>query len=153
MGNMSVRDPETGYFATTNLIMLPPQASITRAEFAKLFVEGAKIEIYDGGVPYFEDIKEDHEYYSYIQTLYNLGLLDLNSTEFDPDGEINRAEALRIVLDYFDVDLKISPGAPHFEDVTEDDLYYPYVESLVSSSKGSVLEDYFNLFKKCFNNQ
>ncbi len=137
-------NPETGSYAISNILLLPPQTPITRAKFAEIFMEQADVEVYDGGVPYFEDVDEGADYYSAVQTILNLGLLDINSTYFEPNSEMRRAEALRIVMDYYDVDLQIVPGSPHFEDVSEEEYIFPYVESLFAGSKGLVFGEYFN---------
>ena len=137
-------NPNTGNYATSNLIMLPSQEAINRAEFAELFVQGADVDPYDAGVVYFEDLEEDQWYSSSIQTLFNLGLFDIDFTEYNPEEDISRAEVLRIVLDYFDVDLVIGVEAPHFEDVGEDDEIYSYVEALLADSKGGIFDEYFN---------
>ncbi|MFH1533528.1 MAG: S-layer homology domain-containing protein [Nitrospirota bacterium] len=137
-------NPETGSYAISNILLLPPQTPITRAEFAEMLVENTGIEAYDGGVSYFEDVDEGAGYYSAVQTLFNYGLFNTNSTFYEPDNEMSRAEALRIVMDYYDVDLQIAPGAPHFEDVGEEDYIFPYVESLFAGSRGIVFGEYFN---------
>ncbi|NIA02129.1 MAG: hypothetical protein GWP15_01985 [Nitrospirae bacterium] len=137
-------NPETGYYAISNILLLPPQTPITRAEFAEIFTEKADIDAYDNGVSYFEDVDEGADYSAAVQTLFNLGLLNTNSSFYEPDSEMHRAEALRIVMDYYDADLQIVPGAPHFEDVDEGKYIYPYVESLFAGSKGTVFDEYFN---------
>jgi len=137
-------NPDTGNYATSNLIMLPSQEAINRAEFAELFVQGADVDTYDAGVVYFEDVDKEQWYSSSVQTLYNLGLFDIEFTEYNPEENISRAEVLRIVLDYFDVDLVIGAEAPHFEDVVEDNFIYPYVEALLADSKGGIFDEYFN---------
>jgi hypothetical protein len=137
-------NPESGSYAISNIIYLPPQTPITRAEFAEIFTKNADIDAYDGGVPYFEDVDEGADYYSAVQTILNLGLIDIESTYYEPNSEMRRAEALRIVMDYYDVDLQIVPGAPHFEDVTEEEYIYPYAESLFAGSKGFVFGENFS---------
>ncbi len=137
-------NPETGRYAISNILLLPPQTPITRAEFAEMFMEKADIDAYDGGAMYFEDVDEGADCSSAVQTLFNLGLLNTNSSFYEPDSEMYRAEALRIVMDYYDVDLQIVPGAPHFEDVGEEEYIFPYVESLFAGSKGIVFAEYFN---------
>lgn len=137
-------NPQTGNYAVSNMLMLPPQEQMNRAQFAKLFIDFTEIKIMDNGVTYFEDISEDEWYYPYAQTLYNLGLLDTGTYNYRPTILITRGEVLRIALDYFDVDLIINDGDSHFEDVAEDHYLYPYVEALLASSAGSSFHGNFN---------
>ncbi len=137
-------NPETGNYAISNVLMLPPQENMDRAEFAKLFVDLTGEKIVNGGVNYFEDVSNDQWYYPYVQTLYNLGLLNTETYFYNPDALISRGEVLRVALDYFDVDLTVDENDLKFEDISEDNRLYPYIDALLSTSAGSSFHEYFN---------
>ncbi len=133
-----------GNYAVSNIIKINPQKELSRADFAKYLVDFAEIEIFDSGENYFTDVSVDAWYFPYVQTLYNLGLIKNEGTTFNPDELISRANSLRVVMDYFDVDLLLDEEGPHFEDVDESHYLYPYIESLYQSGGGSVFHGIFN---------
>ncbi|MDA1060705.1 MAG: S-layer homology domain-containing protein [bacterium] len=137
-------NPETGNFAISNIVKLPPQKLLTRAAFAKLFIDYTDEEIFDDGELFYEDIGLDAWYGPYVQTIYNLGLISSTSAKFRPDDEISRGDALRVVLDYYDIDLRVKSDSPHFEDIAEDHQLYPYVEALHNDSIATAFENFFN---------
>lgn len=130
-------NPDNGYYAVSNVIVFPEQEPVTKAQFAKLFVEYADIELDGDGDNHYEDLTSGEWYSLYVQTLYNLGLLDLKSLYYFPEEKITRSEALKIALEYFDVDLVIGFGAPHFDDVGEENPIYPYVEAFYMTGKSA----------------
>jgi hypothetical protein len=136
-------NPETGNYAVSNMLMFPPKETMNKAEFAKIFIDQAEIEIFDEGIAYFEDISNTEWYYPYVQTLYNLGLTDTYSYQYYPDDLITRGEILKIIMDYYDVDLVIEDNDFYFEDMSEDHSLYPYIQALKANAKGEVFEEYF----------
>lgn len=135
---------ETGYYAVSNILKFSPQKNLDRAAFAKLFVDYADIPVFDDGENYFDDVSPDAWYSPYAKTLYNLGLIKNNTYKFNPDNPITRGEVLRVVLDYFDVDLAAASGGSHFQDITSDNYLYPYVEALSATGNGGVFNEIFN---------
>ena len=87
-------NPENNYYAVSNIISFGPQKTMTRAEFAKLFVDYANVKLYNKGDINFTDVSQDSWYAPYVQTLYNLGLLSNDNFNFHPDEKISRAAAL-----------------------------------------------------------
>ena len=75
----------------------------------------------------FPDVSEDHENYQAIQFLkdegYIGGYADLT---FKPDNEINRAEAVKIIVGALDIG-QSSNSLVLFGDVVESNWYFPYV--------------------------
>lgn len=136
-------NPENGYFAVSNVLKFSPQQGLNRAEFAKLFVESADVELDSSGLNLYEDVAEDSVYAPYIQTLYNAGVLNVKEFSYRPEDPINRAEALRVVMDYFKADLKASNNDLRFEDMNIEDAIYPYIEGLFDEGKGSAFSEYF----------
>lgn len=141
---LKVTDPESGNFAISNILKFGAQKELSRGAFSKLFIDFSGEKLFEDGELYYEDVSADAWYSPYIQTLYNLGLINSNANEFYPDAIISRGEALRVVLDYFDADLRIADFAPHFQDVTEDYYLYPYVEGLYADGVATIFHDYFS---------
>ncbi len=136
---------QTNAYAVSNVLFFPAQKELNRAEFAKLFVEKTGIKLNDKGLGIFDDVKNEDWFKPYVQTLYNYGLMgDLNSKNFNPTNSITRGEVLRVVMDYFDANLK-TPKEPHFEDVQTDNYLFPYAEGLYFDGKASVFSDKLNL--------
>ncbi len=75
----------------------------------------------------FPDVSEDHENYQSIQFLkdngYIGGYADLT---FKPENEINRAEAVKILVGALDID-QSDTSLVLFGDVVESDWFFPYV--------------------------
>ena len=144
---------ETGegekFFAISNLIYLPVQRYVNRAEFTRLFIEYAGIGLDNDGKIYFKDVTIEDWYSPYVQTMFNYGLIhDSKDFIFGPDEEIGRAEMLEPLLNYFDVDLAVDEGAPHYYDVPKDHEDYFFVESLYTSGKAKALGIYFHPEKR-----
>ena len=138
-------NPETDQFAISNILSFGPQDEMTRSELAKLFVEAVDLEGTDEGITHFSDINHDEWYAPYVQTLYDLGLFDLKTYQFNPGETVSRGEVLKMVLEYFDTDLQIKKGAPHFEDVAELDEYYAYAEALYATGNARSLSENLRL--------
>ncbi|MFA4891655.1 MAG: S-layer homology domain-containing protein [Candidatus Gracilibacteria bacterium] len=142
-------DGNTDFFATSNLIYVPIQKYINRAEFTKLFTEYAKLGIDDEGKIYFDDVGEEDWYSPYVQTMFNYGLLhDPKDFAFNAEESVSRAEILEPLLNYFDVDLKVAEGAPHFYDVPKDHGDYFFAEGLFASGKAKAFGIYLHPDKK-----
>lgn len=107
---------------------------LSRAEFSKLFVKYAGLDLVDGGVEFFEDVDYGGEYGPYIHTLYNLGLIESDGPLYFPDAPATRSEVLQVVMDYFDADL-------YSENTTE--YSNPYLQALYSSKIGEDFVDSF----------
>lgn len=137
-------NPDNGSYAISNILKFSPQKELDRAGFAKLFVDYAGIDVYAAGENYFYDVNPESWYAPYVQTIYNLGLIKNDDYKYDPNMPMTRGDVLRVVLDYFDVDLSMAYGGPHFEDVGRNHYLYPYVEALFASGKGGVFGDTFN---------
>lgn len=133
-----------GYYAVSNILKFAPQKKMAKAEFAKLFIEYADVGIYDKGEILYGDVKPDDWYAPYVQTLFNLGLIDNQSSEYLPDNIIDRAEVLKVVMDYFDVDLIAEKRRSHFKDIKKSDALYPYAQALFGSNKAGVFGEYLN---------
>jgi len=137
-------DPLTGNFIASDIIKLTNRSTLTRAAFAKYFVDYSGMNLDDSGENAFDDVVTEEWYAPYVQTLYNAGLLGVDYYNFYPEQEMTRGEALKIVADYFDGELKISEAAPHFVDIAEDNPLYPYAEAFYANTKSLPFGSYLN---------
>jgi len=132
------------FFASSNLLYLPVQKNVNRAEFTRLFTKYANIELDEDGKIYFKDVSLEDWYAPYVQTMFNYGLLrDTETFIFEPDSVMTRAEILEAVLNHFDVDLDVDEGAPHYADVPKDHENYFFAESLYASGKAKAIGIHF----------
>lgn len=137
-------NPETGNYGVSNILKLGDHSDMTRAEFAKLFVDYSQIEVFDEGKSSFKDVKDDHWYAPFVQTLFNLGLADHTNMFYFPNEKITRGEVLVAVMDYFDADLVVAPGKSRFQDISGGNFIYHYTQALYKSGKAGAFGDYFN---------
>jgi len=140
---VKVVDPDTGNYAYSNILMFVNDEEINRAQFAKLFIDYAEAEIYNRGINFFTDVVEGEWYTPYVQTLFNLGLLETNEYRYYPEDVMTRGEVIRIVMDYYDADLELpEDDEPNFLDVPLESELFPYAEGLYSSPRGNAFHDY-----------
>ena len=134
-----------GSYALSDLVYMPVQDAMTRSTFVEKFVEETEMDLFLDGHMYFTDVDEDSVYSPYLKTMFNNGLLRATSDFlFFPEEVVTRAELLRSVLDYADVDLLVSDGAPHFHDVQKKSDDYFFVEAMHTDGAGRGIGIYFN---------
>jgi hypothetical protein len=131
---LKATDKNTGYYITSDVIHLVSQKALTRAAFAKYFLDSVDSALENGGANGFDDVPTDSWFAPYVQTMYNLGLLGTDNYKFYPEEFISREDALRIAMDYFDADLKNIGDSSHFNDVKQDDKLFSYAETFYSVS-------------------
>ncbi len=127
-------NPDNGYFGVSDIVEVGPQKEMNRADFVKAFVDYLKIPLSQNELLYYTDISPDQWYTPYVQTVYNLGLLNTSALSFSPEKKITRGDVLKIVMDYFEADLTQSTEK-HFKDVDGNSPIYPYVQSFLADSK------------------
>lgn len=137
------KDPETGSIAVSDVWIFSEEKPLSRGGFAKIFVEATGERVDAEGLKYFEDVEADSEYAPYVQTLYNLGLIGGESGFYSPDEPMSRGEALRIVMDYFDVDLFTETQEGEVGGVEEDYEFYPYVAAVYARGEGEFFTNPF----------
>lgn len=111
---------------------MKPDQAITRAELTKMVLKA--IEETTSGVQYsatFSDVATVDWFWAYVLKAYNLSLVSgYSDGSFGPNNSINRAEALKIILNAFDVSLvSDSEVDDDFSDVSVDDWYARYVQT------------------------
>lgn len=136
-------DPESGNFVVSNIIGLVPQKKLTRAAFARFFVEYSGVDVADEEKGYFTDVAEEDWYAPYVKTIYKLGLIKSDQFEFYPQEEMARGEALRVVMDYFDIDLADTGDKQPFADVREESYLYSYLKALFATGKAGIFGENF----------
>lgn len=131
-------------FRNSNLLYLPAQEFMTKADFVKIFVEETEMDVKQDGKNYFEDVLESDPFYPYVQTMFNHGLIaDPIDFAFNPNDAVYRADILEPLLNYYDADiLSVDEGAPHFADVNEDSSNFFFAEALYSNGKAKALGIY-----------
>lgn len=107
-----------------------PDSFITRAEFTKIIVGAFNITTTDLSkvkTATFKDVAKDSWYSSYIQTAFANNIISgYENGTFEPNKQINRAEAVKILLDA----AKIAVGTGYsakFPDVAKSSWYAPYI--------------------------
>lgn len=135
---------ETGKYLISNIIELVPQKELNRAAFAKFFVEYTGVNLTDEGTNYFEDVDEGTWYAPYVKTLYKLGLIKSNEFRFNPESPMTRGDALRVVMDYFDVDLVNEEEEQPFADINSDSPLFPYAKALFASGRAGIFGENFH---------
>lgn len=108
-----------------------PDDYITRAQFTKIAINAFEIETLPPDeiefMP-FKDVSVDEWYAPYVQAAFVWDIVSgyANGT-FKPNAYINRAEAMRILLDAAGVDVATTDYDAGFPDVDTDEWYTPYI--------------------------
>jgi hypothetical protein len=140
---LKATDPESGNYAVSNILEFSERSDLTRGEFAKLFVEKTDVSMFEDIVELFSDVPAKSQYAPYIYSLHSYGLINAETDKFYPNQMVTRGEVVRIILDYYDIDLEVGKTAPHFVDVKEDNYLYPYIETVVTTGRASIFDDWF----------
>ena len=89
----------------------------------------------------FPDVPEDHENYEAIELLDERGIINgYEDKTFGPDNSVNRAEAMKMILEALKVDTSGS-FEEKFSDVTESDWHFQYVMTAESMEIVNGYED------------
>jgi|GEM_PF-1425771 len=131
-------NPDNGYYSVSDVVAVGPQQEMNRAEFMKAFVDYLKIPLSKNEVLSYTDVSPDQWYAPYVQTVYNLGLLNTSALSFSPERKITRGDVLKMVMDYFEADLTQNTEK-HFKDVDENSPVYSYVQSFLAEGKAEGL--------------
>lgn len=134
---------ESGDYVVSNIIQFVPQKELNRAAFARFFVDYSGVNLVDEGTNYFEDVSDNSWYAPYVKTLYKLGLIKSDAFRFNPENPMTRGDTLRVVMDYFDIDLASTGETQPFKDITFDDPLSPYVKALFASGRAGIFSEEF----------
>ena len=104
-----------------------PNREATRGEYLKLMLLTSDIEVSASDETIFPDVPTGSEYEAYIETGYNLGIVEgFPDGLYRPDQTIIRVEALKIILGAAGITIDYSASTP-FPDVIPGSWYEPYV--------------------------
>ncbi len=109
-----------------------PQNEITRAELVKLLVNSKHQFPLDMNYNNcFSDVS--HQWFASAACFakQNGWVGGFADGSFGPGQALNRAEALKIVMEAYDIDVENTRSQPQFSDVSEKDWFYPYVQAAV----------------------
>lgn len=102
-----------------------PEGNINRAEFVKILVGGFREDELKGEEDCFSDV-HDEWFAQYVCAAERLGWIDgYGDGTFRPEQTINRAEAMKIVVEAFGGDTSSNEDTP--SDVRSGTWFYPYV--------------------------
>ena len=76
----------------------------------------------------FPDVQPSDWFYSYVEDLVALGVVNGSMPEYRPADNVNRAEMAKLVVEAFDLPLE-DPSEATFKDVAKSEWYYTYVET------------------------
>ncbi len=116
-----------------------PDQNITRAELVKIVVEALEESVYGMDYQgYFSDVTDDDWHWKYVEKAYELGIIGgYDDGTFGPSNDVNRAEAVKIIVGAFGIDTSGTHEGGVFDDVSAMDWFFKYVmtaydEGLVS---------------------
>ena len=109
---------------------MKPDQSITRAELVKVILKAKKISAsYMRYEEKFSDVSRRDWYWSYVLKAAELGIVQgYSNGTFRPNQSVNRAEAVKIILEAFEVDLEDNPLRA-FPDISVSAWYRAYVDT------------------------
>ncbi|MFC1616179.1 S-layer homology domain-containing protein [Patescibacteria group bacterium] len=140
---IKAEDPETGAYAVSDILHFQKSEGINRGELAKLLIVLTNTKIYDKGEIYYNDISKEDWFFPYVQTLYNLGVTDLETTNFYPEEDVLRGDFLKLAIEFFDIDLVSREKIPRFKDIPVDHDLFHYTQAFYASGGAKNLAPYF----------
>ncbi len=121
-----------------------PNDTVNRAEFLKIIIEGSDISVNSTSTPPFTDINFNAWYTPYIKKAYQEGwVVGYGDNTFRPNQTISKAEALKILGEVQNWQLKERITEKPFEDVYKMAWFTPYIDY---AKDHDYLEEDSNLF-------
>jgi len=104
-----------------------PENSINRVELLKIVLLAFNIDTNSPGTNPFPDVNSSHWYYPYVVTAYNKNIIKgYPDGKFKPANNINRVEALKIILKTAKTNLTTSTEI-NFSDIDKNAWYFKYI--------------------------
>jgi len=132
---------QRGVISGKSVDKFDPDASLTRAELIKIALLNFSKTIEEDTALNFSDVGAGDWYLKYVNTARKIGIVAgyANGT-FRPNSQVNRAEALKILIGAKGVDVSTyALGADDFYDVASDAWYAPY---LAYAYQNGIIEGY-----------
>lgn len=101
--------------------------SITRAEFLKLVLNSAKVDVTKEANPNYSDVDASHTLKNYIAYATRIGMVSGQNGKFRPDDTITRAEAAKIFVNAAGIGL--STNISTFSDVSATNSLATYIQT------------------------
>jgi len=128
-----------------------PNRSLNRAEFCKILIQATDINLYEGMQASFPDVETDQWFFSYVETAKREGwLAGYPDGLFRPGNTLNRAEAAKILVGAFDLEVEsLRSGEawfqPYFRALEDADLLahgarFDFLESDHKPSRAEIAE-------------
>ncbi|MEZ4086745.1 MAG: S-layer homology domain-containing protein [Candidatus Gracilibacteria bacterium] len=90
----------------------------------------------------FPDVQPGDWFYSYVEDLVAMGVVNGSMSEYRPADNVNRAEMAKLVVEGFDIPLVETAGLQTFNDVPEGEWFHVYVETAYANGiVGGYLDD------------
>ncbi len=107
---------------------LAPDREVTRAELLKMVMEATDVNKYGHTYEaYFSDVLSTDWHYAYVEIAAQMGIANgYGDGTFLPNNSVNRAEAMKIILEAFAIDVD-SYDAGTFPDISSNDWFADYV--------------------------
>lgn len=80
----------------------------------------------------FPDVQPGDWFYSYVEDLVAMGVVNGSMPEYRPADNVNRAEMAKLVVEAFDIPLE-DPDSATFKDVAKSEWFYSYVETAAAN--------------------
>jgi len=123
------------YEEITSEFNVPEDQYVTRGDYIMVMVDTFS-NVYDGHLDMespFTDVQLGNPYSPYVKSAYKYGWIKgYGDGTIRVDNEINRVEALKLVIEAADLDIKTDYKAI-FVDVYRDEWYVPYVNYAVAN--------------------
>jgi hypothetical protein len=119
--------------------LFEPGRFVSRGETAKMIflslnAAGLSMPINTTGGPHFSDVTTSNPFYSYIETLFNEGVISgYGDGNFGPNNPVKRSEFSKMTQKGYQIPIDLT-GAPHFPDVPADYWAHQFVETLKNNN-------------------
>lgn len=77
----------------------------------------------------FADVGADHWAHAYIDSLASDGVLDASKNTYRPEDPLNRAELVKLLVEFTTGLMDPTPTSLNFKDVQAGQWYHPYIET------------------------
>ncbi|WP_431029147.1 S-layer homology domain-containing protein [Lysinibacillus sp. LZ02] len=106
-----------------------PEQTLSRAHGAVIISRVLGLDTSKIKDPGFKDVKASHTYYKEIAAIQNAGIMDGLNGNFNPEGQLTRAQMAKIIANAFKLE---GISSIQFKDVPKSDWAYEYVQALAA---------------------